>query len=145
MSPVYIVIALAIGLRLAGAAEVIAIGSTIEAVRWATGVTFIIMGAAHFTPIRHDVTRLVPPWIRRPALVVILLGAWQIAGGIGLITPLLRRVAAGALIVLLLLKLPANLRIARESLSLKGKYATSPAWRVPAQFLWIALVSWSGQ
>ncbi len=49
------------------------------------------------------------------------------------------------LVVLLLIKLPANVRIARESLSLKGRWATSPAWRIPAQLLWLALVLWTGR
>ena len=144
MSPVYVVIALAIGLRLAGAMDLVAIQTTEDAVRWATGLSFMIMGAAHFTPVRHDVRRLVPPWIRRPALVVAALGVWQFAGGIALLTPGLRRVAAGALVLLLLLKLPANVRISREKLSLEGRYATHPSWRVPAQFLWITLVCWAG-
>jgi uncharacterized membrane protein len=144
MSPVYIVIALAIGLRLGGAMDLVAIHTTKDAVRWATGLSFIIMGAAHFTSLRHDVRRLVPPWLHRPALVVSVLGVWQLAGGIGLLTPALRRVAAGALVLLLLLKLPANVRVAREKMRLKGRYATPPSWRVPAQFLWIALVGWTG-
>jgi len=144
MSPVYIVLALAISLRLGGLAGVVGVQTTGEAVRWATGLSFMLMGAAHFTPLRHDVARLVPPSIRRPALVVILLGVWQFAGGAALLTPGLRGVAAAALVLLLLLKLPANVRIARESLSLQGRYATHPSWRVPAQFLWIALVCWSG-
>lgn len=144
MSPVYIVLALAIGLRLGGEAGVVGIHTTGEAVRWATGLSFMIMGGAHFTPLRHDVARLVPPWIRRPAPVVALLGVWQLAGGVGLLAPGLRQVSAAALVLLLLLKLPANLRIARESLSLQGRHATHPSWRVPAQFLWIALVCWSG-
>jgi uncharacterized membrane protein len=144
MSPVFIVILLALGLRLLGGLEMIEIGSWLEAARWATGMTFIMMGAAHFTPLRHDVVRLVPPSVRKPLLVVAVLGVWQILGGLGLLTAA-RQIWAVALIVLLLIKLPANIRIARESLSLKGRWATSPAWRVPAQLLWLALVLWTGR
>lgn len=144
MSPVFIVILLALGLRLLGGLEMIEIGSWLEAARWATGMTFIMMGAAHFTPLRHDVVRLVPPWVPKAVLVVAVLGAWQILGGIGLLTAA-RRIWAVALVVLLLIKLPANIRIARESLSLKGRWATSPAWRVPAQLLWVTLVLWTGR
>lgn len=144
MSPVFIVIALALALRFTGAMAVEALDSWVQAARWATGITFIIMGTTHFTPVGRDVQRLVPPMIPRPALVVILLGIWQIAGGIGLITEVARRVAAMALVLLLLLKLPANVRVARKSLRLRGKLATAPAWRIPAQFLWISMVWWSG-
>ena len=144
MSPTLIVIGLALVLRIAGAVAVDSLDSWVQAARWATGITFIIMGAAHFTPVGRDVQRLVPPLIPRPALVVILLGVWQIACGIGLITDVARQTAAVALLVLLLLKLPANVRIARKSLRLHGKLSTAPVWRIPAQFLWIALVWWSG-
>ncbi len=144
MSPVFIVIVLALGLRLLGVLGMIEIGSWLEAARLATAMAFIIMGIAHFTPLRHDVVRLVPPSVPKPVLVVAVLGAWQILGGIGLLTAA-RRIWAVGLVVLLLIKLPANVRIARESLSLKGRWATSPAWRIPAQLLWLALVLWTGR
>ena len=144
MSPVFIVIVLALGLRLLGVLEIIEIGSWLEAARLATAMAFIMMGTAHFTPLRHDVVRLVPPSVPKPVLVVAVLGAWQILGGIGLLTAA-RRIWAVALVVLLLIKLPANVRIARESLSLKGRWATSPGWRIPAQLLWLALVLWTGR
>lgn len=144
MSPVFIVAALAVAGRLLGALGVEEISSWLQSARWATGITFVIMGVAHFTPIRHDVARLVPPSVPRPLLVVAILGVWQIAGGIGLLATPARRIAAAVLIVLLILKFPANLRVARESLSLKGRMATSPTWRVPAQLLWLVLVWWVG-
>lgn len=144
MSPVFIVIVLALGLRLLGVLGVIEIGSWLEAARLATAMAFIMMGIAHFTPLRHDVVRLVPPSVPKPVLVVAVLGAWQILGGIGLLTTA-RRIWAVGLVVLLLIKLPANVRIARESLSLKGRWATSPVWRIPAQLLWLALVLWTGR
>lgn len=144
MSPVFIVIVLALGLRLLGVLGMIEIGSWLEAARLATAMAFIMMGLAHFTPLRHDVVRLVPPSVPKPVLVVAVLGAWQILGGIGLLTAA-RRIWAVGLVVLLLIKLPANVRIARESLSLKGRWATSPVWRIPAQLLWLALVLWTGR
>ncbi len=144
MSPVFIVIVLALGLRLLGVLGMIEIGSWLEAARLATAMAFVIMGIAHFTPLRHDVVRLVPPSVPKPVLVVAVLGAWQILGGIGLLTAA-RRIWAVGLVVLLLIKLPANVRIARESLSLKGRWATSPAWRIPAQLLWLASVLWTGR
>ena len=144
MSPVFIVIVLALGLRLLGVLGMIEIGSWLEAARLATAMAFIMMGLAHFTPLRHDVVRLVPPSVPKPVLVVAVLGAWQILGGIGLLTAA-RRIWAVGLVVLLLIKLPANVRIVRESLSLKGRWATSPVWRIPAQLLWLALVLWTGR
>jgi uncharacterized membrane protein len=145
MSPVWIVIGLVLVLRVIGAAGIPAFDSWIDSVRIGTGITFVIMGLAHMTPIGKDVRRLVPPWLPRPGLIVLLLGVWQIAGGLGLINYGTRRVAAATLFVLLVLKLPANVRAARQSLRLPGKMSTSPVWRVPAQILWLALVLWSGK
>lgn len=145
MSPVWIVIGLVLLLRALGATGVPALDSWVDSIRIGTGITFLIMGLAHLTPIGRDVRRLVPPWLRRPALVVLFLGLWQIAGGLGLINYGTRRIAAATLVILLILKLPANIRAARQSLRLEGKWSTSPVWRIPAQFLWIALVLWSGR
>lgn len=145
MSPVWIVIGLVVFLRVLGATVVPPLDAWSVSVRLATGGTFVIMGLAHLTPIGRDVRRLVPPRFRHPARVVLLLGLWQLAGGIGLLLEPTRRIAAAALVLLLLLKLPANVRAARRSLRLRGRFSTSPAWRAPAQILWIALVAWSGR
>lgn len=145
MSPVWIVLVLLLLFRVLGATEVPAMDSWLQSVRFATGTAFLVMGLAHLTPIGRDVRRLVPTWFRRPAVIVLLLGVWQIAGGLGLINYETRRIAAAALVVLLVLKLPANVRAARQSLRLRGRLSTSPLWRVPAQFLWISLVLWSGR
>ncbi len=144
MSPVYVVLVLALAARALGAFGVIDIGSWVGAARLATGLTFIVMGTAHFTAIRHDVVKLVPPSIPHPRLVVTLLGCWQLIGGVGILVSSTRHISAIALVVLLLFKLPANVRVAREAMSLRGPLATAPSWRVPAQFLWIALVWWAG-
>lgn len=144
MSPVFVVAALTLACRLLGVLGVSDVSSWLPAVRWATGITFIIMGVAHFTPIGRDVARFVPRRLPRPGAVVIALGVWQVLGGIGLLTPAVRGIAAVGLILLLSLKFPVNVRVAQQSLSLKGRWATSPRWRVPAQVLWIALVWWVG-
>lgn len=145
MSPVWIVIGLVLLLRALGATAVPGLDSWVHSVRIGTGITFLIMGLAHLTPIGRDVRRLVPPWLPQPGVVILFLGVWQIAGGLGLINYGTRRVAAATLFILLILKLPANIRAARHSLRLRGKMSTSPVWRVPAQVLWIALVLWSGR
>ena len=145
MSPVFVALALILGGRALGQLGVEGLATWLDAARYGTGATFILMGAVHFTPLRRDVLALVPPSVRRPELVVTVLGLWQVAGGLGLLHPELRPFAAGSLVALLLLKLPANVRIVRQSLRQRGRLATSPGWRIPAQFFWLALVWWVGR
>ncbi len=144
MSPVLLLLGLGLAARGLGAFHLVVLHSWQEAWRWATGLSFLLMGLAHFTPLGSHVARLVPEWIPRPLAVVRVLGVWQMAGGLGLLLPGARRPAAALLLLLLLLKLPANLRAARLGLSLPGKLATPPGARGPAQLLWMGLVTWSG-
>jgi uncharacterized membrane protein len=144
MSPIFIAAGLLLVLRLIGEAGVTGLDHWAEAARWATGLTFIMMGVAHFSPLRRDVIALVPPWIRGAGTVVSVLGLWQLLGGVALLLAGTRRVAAYALLALLAAKFPANVWLSRTALRQRGRLSTSPTWRVPAQLAWICLVWWVG-
>lgn len=98
---------------------------------------FVVAGALHF--VRPDVfERIVPPGIP-PREAVLLSGAAEIAGGLGLLAPRTRRAAGRGLIVLLLAVWPANIWMAMNA----KEFAGIPAWllwlRVPLQ---LALMGW---
>jgi uncharacterized membrane protein len=56
---------------------------------------------------RTDLVRMVPLWVPNPELMVSFTGLCEICGAVGLLIPATRRVAAVALIALLLAVLPA--------------------------------------
>jgi uncharacterized membrane protein len=101
---------------------------------------FIVLGIAHFVwP--NAYAKIMPPIFPRPELLVAISGAAEIAGGIGLLIPALRRAAAWGLILLLIAVFPANIYMAgwRDQIGL----TTAPVWlwlRLPLQFLIMAWV-----
>jgi uncharacterized membrane protein len=113
-----------------------------EATRYALAVLFLFTASAHFTAMRHDMARMVPAAVPWPEAVVAFTGLCEIAGAIGLLVPRFQRAAGVALIVFLIAVFPANVRAAREGVTLGGRAATPLVWRAPMQLLLIGLVSW---
>jgi uncharacterized membrane protein len=108
---------------------------------WLAAVFFIGGGINHFLNATfYD--RIVPPAFPSPHLLVIISGIAEIAGGIGLLIPPLRRAAGWGLIALLIAVFPANLYMALE----RARFADLhfPAWtlwaRLPLQIVFIAWI-----
>jgi uncharacterized membrane protein len=112
--------------------------------RYALAVMFVFTGIAHFTKVKHEMVRMVPRAFVRPMLMVYVTGVCELAGAAGLIEPRTRVIASVALIVMLVAMFPANIKAAREGLTISGKLAT-PLWlRAPMQVLFIGLLWWAG-
>ena len=89
-----------------------------------TGVLFIVAGALHFIrPAMYE--QIVPPQFGHAGLLVAISGIAEIAGGLGLMIPRMRRAAGFGLVALLLAVWPANIFMAIEA----GRFAAvAPAW-----------------
>ena len=107
--------------------------------RWLAILGFILAGLNHF---RHpDFYRsIIPPGFPSPAALVAISGIAEIAGGVGLAIPRLRRAAGWGLIALLVAVFPANLYMALDPDRFAGLHvAPSLLWlRLPLQavFIW---------
>ena len=110
---------------------------------------FVSSGIFHF--LRKELfARIVPPALPGPEALVLVSGVCEIAGGIGVLVPSLRKPAGWGLIALLLAVLPANVYMAATRRPVPG---LAPAANVPApggavgavplQFPLMALVWWS--
>jgi uncharacterized membrane protein len=94
----------------------------------------------HFIQPRPFV-QIVPDYLPQPLLLVWISGFFEMAGGIGLLIPSLRRLAAYGLIALLLAVFPANINMAANNMTFHGVIPTFVLWlRLPLQFVLIALV-----
>lgn len=107
-------------------------------------VVFLAMGVMHFVPtVARTMAAMIPPRLRfsgplSPINLVYLTGLCELAGGIGLLTPL-RPVAAIALIVFLIAVFPANAYAAKNPQRF-GRVAI-PFWpRLAAQIALIGLL-----
>jgi uncharacterized membrane protein len=115
-----------------------AAGST--ASRIVLAALFAFAGTMHFV-IPASYERIMPPWVPAHRAMVLVSGACEIAGGLGLLAPRLRRAAGMGLIALLLAVWPANLQML-----LNARAAQQPSWaqallllRLPLQ---IVLLWW---
>jgi uncharacterized membrane protein len=103
----------------------------------------VAVGITHFTR-TADFMLMVPPWLPSPRALVLISGACEIAGGVGLLVPGLRRAAAIGLVLLYIAVFPANLNMALHDIQLPGAHIpTLLLWlRLPFQALFIAWAWW---
>jgi uncharacterized membrane protein len=113
--------------------------------RDALSLILVFTGVSHFTFMKEDFVRMMPPSIPWPRAMVYFTGICEIAGAVGLLLPEFRRVAAYALITFFLAVLPANIHAARAGVTLRGKPATSLWLRIPMQILFIGIAFWSAR
>ena len=111
--------------------------------RDALSLMLVFTGISHFTFMKEDFVRMMPPSILWPRAMVYFTGICEIAGAVGLLLPEFRRAAAYALIAFFLAVLPANIHAARAGVTLRGQPATSLWLRIPMQILFIGIAFWS--
>jgi uncharacterized membrane protein len=142
MAPVIVLVGGTLLLRALGALGVAAFDTWVDSVRVALALMFLFTASAHFTRMREDLIRMVPPSIPNPRAVVFATGVLEIVGAIGLLVPATRRLAAWCLALMLLALFPANVSAARRRLTLRGKPVTPLAIRLPIQLLFLAVTFW---
>jgi uncharacterized membrane protein len=127
-----------------GALGISALASWHDSARLALAVMFVFTGVSHFTKMKHEMARMVPRVFPQPMAMVYFTGICEWFGAIGLLVAKTREAAAVALIVMLVTIFPANIRAAREELTLGGRPATRLWLRAPMQVLFVGLLWWSG-
>jgi uncharacterized membrane protein len=106
-------------------------------------IFYIGAGILHFTNTQFYL-KIMPPYIPYHLAMVYISGAAEIAGGLGLLVPFVRREAAWGLVALLIAVFPANLYMATNHIQVSST-PTPPAlaWgRLPLQVLFIIWVLW---
>ncbi len=115
------------------------------AARWVLAGFFIVAGINHFLA-PEIYLGMMPAWLPAKAAANVISGAAEVAGGLGLLIPALRRPAAWGLIALLVVIFPANVQVALQG-QMPGLDG-APAWllwlRLPFQAVFIAWVWWVG-
>ena len=105
--------------------------------------TFVFcgFGLAHFA-LSDVLASMIPPALPHPYALVAISGVCEIAGGIGLWIPRLRRAAGMGLVLLLVCVFPANVYAAQHQIFIPG--TEGPWWtlwvRLPFQLVYVALV-----
>jgi uncharacterized membrane protein len=116
-------------------------------VRTLIALAMVAVGAMHFAD-PEPFIRIVPSVLPAPRMLVLISGAFEIAGGLGLLWPRTRRLASWGLIALFLAVFPANINMAINEIQLQPT-DTMPVWgmwlRLPLQALFIAAAWWVGR
>ena len=110
---------------------------------WILAVFMVFAGANHFVaPATYDA--MMPDVLPAHRALVYVSGVAEILGGLGLILPATRKLAAWGLIALFLAVFPANLNMAINGLPLGDNQL--PSWalwgRLPLQVVLIAWAYW---
>jgi len=105
---------------------------------YAIAATFMGAGVAHF--VWPDVfVRIVPPYLPAPRVLVLVSGAAEILGGVGVLVPSVRVAAGWGLILLLVAVFPANVHMALHP----DDFARIPRWALYARLpLQLVLILW---
>jgi uncharacterized membrane protein len=143
MAPLVMLVVVTLLARLAGALGAAPLRTWAAATRVGLAAMFCLTASAHFNSMRDDLVRMVPPAVPNPAFMVTFTGICELLGAIGLLVSRTRRIAAIALIAMLVAVLPANIHAANAGVTIGGADATPIALRVPMQILFIAALWWS--
>ena len=108
-------------------------------------VAFVGAGVLHFVR-PHVFEAIVPPYLPAPRLLVLVSGAAEVLGGVGLLVPAVRPWAGWGLVALLVAVFPANVYMATAAERFAG---VAPAWalwaRLPLQAVLIGWVWWASR
>ena len=106
--------------------------------RWLLAIAMIAVGVLHFVR-PSGFVKIVPPQLPAPLALVMISGFFEIAGGVGILIPRVRRAAGIGLVALYVAVFPANIYMTMHETEL-------PKWalyaRLPFQIVFIALALW---
>jgi uncharacterized membrane protein len=142
--PFVVLVISALLLRVIGVAGVGLFHSWIWCLRGGLAVMFVFTASAHWGRRRGDLIAMVPRVFPRPDLMVTATGVFEILGALGLVIPSIAPVAAACLAILLIALFPANVRAARERLTIGGRVATALPLRALLQLGFIVAVLVAG-
>ncbi|WP_426445307.1 DoxX family protein [Paenibacillus sp. S-38] len=110
----------------------------------AVAVMLMLTASAHWGSRRPDLIRMVPPAFPRPDRIVTLTGILEIAGAAGILFPAASKAASIGLAILLVAMFPANVRAAREQLTIGGRPVPKLMLRIVLQLIFVAAVLLAG-
>lgn len=113
------------------------------ALRWLLAFAMIAIGLLHFVDPAPFIA-IMPPWIPWHRAMVLISGAFEILGGLGLLHPKTRPAAGWGLIALYIAVFPANIHMAINDVPLDGEHLPPAVlWgRLPLQLLFMAIAYW---
>jgi uncharacterized membrane protein len=144
MLPFIVLVISTLVLKILGLAGVALLNSWTWCLRGGLALMFLSTASAHWGKRRGELVAMVPRAFPNPELLVSATGVLEILGAFGLLIPAIAPVAAACLAMLLVSLFPANIRAAREGLTIGGRPATALPLRTLLQLVFIVAVLAAG-
>jgi uncharacterized membrane protein len=144
MLPFIVLVFATLLLRAIGAVGVDLFTDWTWCLRGGLALMFLLTASAHWGKRRADLIAMVPRAFPRPDLMVSATGVFEILGAVGLLIPAIAPVAAACLAMLLIALFPANIRAARQGLTIGGRPATALPLRTLLQLVFLVAVLVAG-
>lgn len=138
MVPLIVLFMAAVLFLLAGQLGLLWFQPWTHALRGALACMLLVTSSAHWGKRRRDLIAMVPRALPNPGMIVTIAGLLEIAGAVGLILHATHRVAGLSLALLFILMFPANVRAAREHLTIGGRPVLGVLARGVIQIVFIA-------
>lgn len=138
MVPLIVLVLSFATLRCVGFLGVTALNNVDLPLRIALFLMFLVAASAHWGKGRPDLVRMVPQVFPHPEVLVTVTGILEILGALALLVPATNRLAAVCLAILLLALFPANIRAAREHLTILGRRAPGLLVRGAIQLVFLS-------
>lgn len=102
---------------------------------------YVVAGVGHFlAPARYEA--IVPDYLPAHHALVLISGAAELAGGLGLLPASTRRAAAWGILALLVAVFPANLWMLQQH----SRFPGIPVWALAARLpLQLVLIAWAAR
>src|SRR5215469_10849035 len=140
MIPFIVLVITTLILRVIGAAGVALLSDWTWCLRGGLALMFLFTASAHWGKRRGDLVAMVPSAFPRPDLMVSATGVLEMLGAVGLLIPAIAPLASAGLALLLISLCPANVRAARECLTIGGRPATALPLRTVLQLVVLVAV-----
>jgi uncharacterized membrane protein len=137
MVPFLVFLTATLAIRAIGAVGVHPLDGWAVSLRAGLALMFLLTASAHWGKRRRDLIAMVPTVLPHPDLIVTITGILELLGAVGLLFPATAPAAAMCLAVLLIAMFPANVRAAREGLTIGDKAATALPLRTVLQIVFI--------
>ena len=144
MLPFIVLVIATLVLRATGAAGAALFNDWTWSLRGGLALMFLLTASAHWGKRRADLVAMVPSVFPRPDLMVSATGVLEILGAVGLLIPAVATVASASLAMLLIALFPANIRAARQGLTIGGRPATALPLRTLLQLVFLAALLVAG-
>ncbi|RDU38081.1 hypothetical protein DRW41_00450 [Neobacillus piezotolerans] len=144
MVPFYVLIAAFLLFKAIGLIGVSYFEGWHTSLQWAVAAMLLLTASAHWGTRRPDLIRMVPPAFPRPDWIVTATGLLEIVGAIGILFQATSKTASFGLALLLLAMFPANLRAAREKLTIGERPVPKLIPRTVLQIVFLTAVLLAG-